>query len=35
MNELGTGRVRRSGDWVVVFSFLLWTAVDGGGGGSG
>ena len=35
MNELGTGRVRRGGDWVVVFSFLLWTAVDGGGGGSG
>ena len=34
-DELGMGRVRRGGDWVVVFSFLLWTAVDGGGGGSG
>ena len=29
-DELGMGRVRRGGDWVVVFSFLLWTASGGG-----
>ena len=31
-DELGMGRVRRGGDWVVVFSFLLWTAGGGVGG---
>ena len=34
LDESGMGRVRRGGDWVVVFSFLLW-AVGGGGGGGG
>ena len=32
-DESRIGRVRRGGDWVVVFSFLLWTGGGGGGGG--
>ena len=32
-DESRTGQVQRGGDWVAVFSFLLWTAGCGGGGG--